>query len=102
MKKLKMRNVTQNSRRESMEEEWISLNEFMRRKKIGYEVAQQMIEDHEVEFKKTAGGRYKIKVGGNSVSRELYEQEKEKRIQAETKLSLLKKILVEGEKENEN
>ena len=61
-----------------MEEEWISLNEFMRRKKIGYEVAQQMIENHEVECKKTAGGRYKIKVGGNSVSRELYEQEKRK------------------------
>lgn len=84
-----------------MEEEWISLNEFMRRKKIGYEVAIQMIEDHEVEFKKTAGGRYKIKVGGNAVSRELYEQEKEKRIQAETTLNLLKQILVEGEKKNE-
>jgi len=79
-----------------MEEEWISLNEFMRRRKIGYEVALQMIENNEVEYKKTAGGRYKIKVGGNAVSREIFEQEREKRIQAETKLNLLKKILVEG------
>lgn len=79
-----------------MEEEWISLNEFMRRRKIGYEVALQMIENNEVEYKKTAGGRYKIKVGGNAVSREVFEQEREKRIQAETKLNLLKKILVEG------
>lgn len=85
-----------------MEEEYISLNEFMRRKKIGYETAMEMIENNEVEYRKSAGGRYKIKVGGNSVSRELYEQEKEKRIQAETKLNLLKQILVEGEKINEN
>ena len=88
-----MRRDTQLKGGQKMEEEWISLNEFMRRRKIGYEVAIQMIENNEVEYKKTAGGRYKIKVGGNAVSREVYEQEKEKRIQAETKLNLLKKIL---------
>lgn len=85
-----------------MEEEWISLKEFMKRRKVGYEVALQMIENKEVECRKTDGGRYKIKVGGNSVSREIYEQEKEKRIQAETKLNLLKTILNEGVKKNEN
>lgn len=52
-----------------------------------------MIENNELEYKKTEGGHYRIKVGGNSVSREIYEKEKEKRIQAETKLNLLKKIL---------
>lgn len=78
-----------------MEEEWISLNEFMRRRKVGYEVAMKMITDNEVEYQKTSGGRYKIKIGGNSVSRELYEKEKEKRIEAETKLRLLKNILYE-------
>ena len=83
-------------------EEWISLKEFMKRRKVGYEVALQMIENKEVEYKKTDGGRYKIKVGGNSVSREIYEQEKEKRIQAETKLNLLKTILNEGGKVHEN
>ena len=76
-------------------EEWISLNEFMKRQKIGYEVALQMIDKKEVEAIKTAGGRYKIKIGGNSVSRETYEKEKERRIQAETKLSLLREILIE-------
>ena len=84
-----------------MEEQWISLNAFMKMRKIGYDTAIEMIENKEVESSKTPGGRYKIKVGGNSVSRELYEQEKEKRIQAETKLNLLKQILVEGEKKNE-
>lgn len=56
----------------------------------------------EVEYRKTDGGRYKIKVGGNAVSMEVYEKEKERRIQAETKLNLLKTILEEGVKTNEN
>ncbi len=78
-----------------METEWISLNEFMRRNRIGYEVALQMIENKEVECRRTNGGHYKIKVGGDTVSRNLYEIEKEKRIEAETKLQLLRNILVE-------
>lgn len=77
-------------------EEWISLNEFMKRRKIGYSVALQMIANNEVECQKTGGGRYKIKVGGDSVSREVFDKEHELRIQAETKLNLLKNILVEG------
>lgn len=52
----------------------------------------QMITNNEIDYIKT-GSRYKIKVGGNTVSREIYEQEKEKRIKAEAKLELLKKIL---------
>lgn len=76
-------------------EEWISLNEFMKRYKVGYDVALQMIHEKEVECKKTSGGRYKIKVGGDTVSKELYEAEKEKRIKAETKLELLQNILFE-------
>lgn len=78
-----------------MPEEWISLNEYMRRNKIGYEVALQMISNREVQCQKTKGGRYKIKVGGDTVSKEMYEQEKEKRIRAETTLKLLQNILLE-------
>lgn len=64
-----------------MEQGYISLNEFMRRNRIGYEVALQMIENKKVEYRRTSGGRYKIKVGGDTVSIEQYEkvlQEKEK------------------------
>ena len=44
----------------------------------------------------------KLKFGGNSVSKELYEKEKERRIKAETTLELLKNILdKEGVKYNE-
>ena len=78
------------------DEEWISLQEFMRRKKIGKEVAFQLLATGKYEYEKTEGGHYKIKIGGDTVSRELYETEKEKRIQAETKLELLKKVLIGG------
>ena len=78
-------------------EEWISLNEYMKRYKMGYSAVLNLINEGSVEHIKTEGGHYKIKVGGNSVSKEMYELEKEKRIQAETKLELLKKIL---EKDN--
>lgn len=83
-------------------EEWISLNEFMKRKKIGYKLAIQLIKNKEVDAKQLPGGRYKIKVGGDSVSKDLYEHEKERRIQAETKLEMLKAILVKEECTNEN
>ena len=76
-------------------EEWISLNEYMRRYKTGYETVKKMIANKEVECRMTPGGYYKIKVGGDSVSKEIYEQEKEKRIKAETTLQLLQNVLLE-------
>ena len=45
-----------------MPEKWISLNEFMKRQHLGYEVALQMINNGDIEAIKTEGGRYKIKV----------------------------------------
>ena len=54
-------------------EEWISLNEFMKRRKVGYEVALKMIANKEIESMRTPGGQYKIKVGGQTVSNEMYE-----------------------------
>lgn len=74
-------------------EEWISLNEFMKRMKIGYEVALQMIHNKEVECRKTSGGRYKIRIGGDTVSRQLYEQVLQRATRAETKLETLQAVL---------
>lgn len=82
-------------------EEWVSLQEFMRRKKIGKEVAYQLLASGKYEYEKTEGGHYKIKIGGDTVSRKMYEEEKEKRIRAETKLNLVLKILDEGVITNE-
>ena len=77
-------------------EEWISLTEYMKRFHLGYKEVKKMIDNNELEYKQSEGGRFRIKVGGNTVSRELYETEKEKRIQAETKLELLKKVFIGG------
>ena len=75
-------------------EEWISLNQFMKRQNIGYKTVLQMLENKEIDYIRT-GTRYKIKVGGNTVSRDIYEKEKERRIQAETKLQMLKDFINE-------
>lgn len=44
-----------------MEQEWISLNEFMRRNHIGYETAIKLINSGKVEYEKL-NEQYKIKV----------------------------------------
>jgi len=83
-------------------EEWISLTEYMKRFHLGFKEVKKMMDNKELEYKKSEGGRFRIKVGGNTVSRELYESEKEKRIQAETTLEMLKTILNKGVKTNES
>lgn len=83
-------------------EEWISQNAYMKRFHCGHKEIQRMIENNEVEYKQSEGGHIKIKVGGNSISREVYEKEKERRIQAETTLEMLKTIINKEVKTNEN
>lgn len=53
-----------------MEEKWISLNEFMRRNNIGYEEAIRLLNSGKIEYQKSEGGRYRIKVGGNIKDKE--------------------------------
>lgn len=48
-----------------MEQEWISLNEFMRRNKMGYESAMKLINSGKIEHQKL-NGQYKIKVTKNA------------------------------------
>ena len=54
-----------------MEPEWISLNEFMRRNKMGYEAAIRLIKNGKVEYDKKDNGQYKIKVANNEKADEL-------------------------------
>ena len=76
-------------------EELISLNEFMRRYKVGYDVALQMMDEGKIEYQKTEGGRYKIKVGGDTVSRELYENAIKENAELKANIRNLKAILFE-------
>lgn len=79
-------------------EEWISLQEFMRRKKIGQEVAYQLLKSGKYEYEMTEGGRYKIKVGGDTVSRQLYEETLQRAVKAETKLENIQAVLSFGKR----
>lgn len=76
-------------------EEWISLNAFMEKFHIGYPVALQMLHDGKFEYKVTDGGRYKIRVGGDTVPRAMYEEAVERAIKAETKLESMQAILAQ-------
>ena len=49
-----------------MEQEWISLNEFMRRNHLGYETAIMLINSGKLEYEKTGRNKYKIKVSKNA------------------------------------
>ena len=46
-----------------MEEKWISLSEFRRRNNMGYDEAIRLINSGKLEYQKSEGGRYRIKVG---------------------------------------
>ncbi len=78
-------------------EEYITINEYMRRFKIGYKNVLNLIETKQVEYQVTESGRYRIKVGANTVSMEMYQKALERAIKAETKLKMLKDILLDAE-----
>ena len=42
-----------------MEPEWISLNEFMRRNKMGYDTALKMLNEEKVEFQRAIKSLFK-------------------------------------------
>lgn len=52
-----------------MEQEWISLNEFMRRNRMGYATAKRLMYEGKVEYQKI-GSQYKIKISKNEVINE--------------------------------
>lgn len=56
-----------------MEQEWISLNEFMRRNHVGYETALKLINSGKVEYQKL-NGQYKIKISKNENTNEIMEK----------------------------
>lgn len=77
-----------------MDQEWISLNEYMRRNKMGYETVVKLMHSGKLEYQKI-GKQYKIKVTDKDlVTREEYNKVLERAIKAETKLENIEKILV--------
>ncbi|MFR7544753.1 MAG: hypothetical protein ACLUWN_02255 [Clostridia bacterium] len=78
-----------------MKEEYISMNAYMKKYGLGYKTVKNMIENKELEAIKTEGGQYKIKISNDMVSKSVFEEEHKKRIEAETTIGILQKILLE-------
>ena len=55
-------------------EEWISQREYCKRYKINPDTVKKMIYEGKLESIKTDGGHIKIRVGGDTISREQYEK----------------------------
>ena len=82
-----------------MPEKWISLNEFMKRQHLGYEVALQMINNGDIEAIKTEGGRYKIKVRRKfSFKRTIWKRKRTKN-KSWNKIRFIKKYFKPGRSE---
>lgn len=73
---------------------YVSAEEYSRQSGIGVEEVKRLCRTNQLKHFMTEKGYYKIAVDDDSVSKEIFEEEHKKRIEAETKLDLMKKILV--------
>lgn len=76
-------------------EEYVTVKAYMTRFKIAYKTVMNMINTGQLEYKQTPAGKYRIKIGGDTVPKNLFDEEHNKRIEAETTIKLLQNILLE-------
>ena len=74
---------------------YVSAEEYSRQSGIGVEEVKRLCRNNEIKHFMTQGGYYKIAVDDTSVPIEKFEEEHNKRIEAETTLKLLQNILLE-------
>lgn len=74
-----------------MEQEWISLNEFMRRNKMGHSSAKKLMHEGKLKYQKI-GKQYKIKVSNNEVINEDNKKLLEENTELKTYLRAVKKF----------
>lgn len=74
---------------------YVSAEEYSRQSGIGVEEVKRLCRTNQLKHFMTEGGYYKIAVDNDSVPKELFEEEKKKRIEAETTIQLLQNILIE-------
>ena len=73
---------------------YISAEAYSRQSGIGVEEVKRLCRTNQLKHFMTEGGYYKIAEDDDSVPIEKYQEEKRRRIEAETKLEMLRKILV--------
>ncbi len=74
---------------------YVSAEEYSRQSGIGVEEVKRLCRTNQLKHFMTEGGYYKIAVDDDSVPKEQFEKERQKRIEAEATLQLLQKILLE-------
>jgi hypothetical protein len=74
-------------------EEWVSLTEYCKRYKMNQANVKHLIHEGKLEAVQTQKGHYKIKINGDSVSREQYEELLKRCVLAETQLNFIKQIV---------
>lgn len=55
-------------------EEWVSQKEYCKRYKVNPDTVKKLIHEGKLEAIMTQGGQYRIRIGGDTVSREKYEK----------------------------
>lgn len=73
--------------------EWITLREFMKRNKIGYEKAIKLINENKVEYQKSETGTYRIKVSNSEKDSEFVRKIIEENARLKEKIEMMKKII---------
>lgn len=75
---------------------WLSATEYAKQTGLGVEKVKQFIRDKKIEGEQTEDGYWKVKVYNNEcVSKEVFEEEHQKRVEAETTLKNIQNILKE-------
>lgn len=74
---------------------YISAEKYSKESGIGVEEVKRLCRTGQLKHFRTEGGYYKIAIYEDTVPVEQYEEEKKKRIEAETTINLLKQILKE-------
>ena len=75
---------------------WMSATEYARQTGLGVEKVKQFIRDGKLEGEQTEEGYWKVKVYNDEcVSKEVFEEEHKKRLEAEITLKNIKNILME-------
>lgn len=75
---------------------WLSATEYARQTGLGVEKVKQFIRDKKIEGEQTEDGYWKVKVYDNKcVSKEVFDEEHQKRVVAETTLKNIQNILKE-------
>ena len=80
----------------SINHKWMSATEYARQTGLGVEKVKQFIRDKKIEGEQTEDGYWKVKVYNDEcVSKEVFDEEHHKRIEAETTLKNIQNILKE-------